>query len=252
MELFRHSVELVINPFFLCLILLGISSIWFIRRSHGTVLRVFVPLVFIVLMIISTGWLPRWLTWQLESKYPVVALTDPKVKWIVVLSGGQSHVPGMPANDLLFGSSMKRLVEGVRLLQTMPAAQLVLSGGNSMGGRAEATVMEQVGRWFAIPKQKIILEIESTNTADQARALRSIVHEEPFYLVTSAIHMPRAMTLCLGQGLHPIAAPTDYTFYWQSDDTEKLFIPNTYNLNYFSIALHEMLGRIWARLANVE
>lgn len=246
MELLRHSIELLVNPFFICLLILGIFSVFLCRGSYPRLLRIAIPTIFILLLIMSTGWVPRWLTRQLESQYPIIVSGHPAVKWIVVLSGGQSRVTGMPANDLLFGSSLKRLVEGVRLLRTIPAAKLVLSGGNTTGGTAEALVLNQVAGWFAIPEPQIVLEVQSTNTADQARELVALLHDQPFYLVTSAIHMPRAMVLFQQHGLHPIAAPTDFTFFWESDDLEKIWIPNTYNMSYFSIALHELLGKAWA------
>lgn len=106
--------------------------------------------------------------------------------------------------------------------------------------------MTELAKWFAIDSEKVVVETASINTADQAHELAAIVHDQPFYLVTSAIHMPRSMALCQQQGLHPIAAPTDFTFFWSTDTWVKMVIPNSYNLAYTSIALHEILGKIWA------
>ncbi|WP_277619249.1 YdcF family protein [Legionella norrlandica] len=165
---------------------------------------------------------------------------------MVVLSGGQNQAEGMPANDLLTSASIKRLTEGIRLLRALPDAKLLLSGGGSAGEQPEALLLAQLAKWFSIPEEKIVLEINSVNTADQARELVAIVNKQPFYLVTSAIHMPRSMALCQQQGLHPIAAPTDFTFFWSTDTWVKMIIPNPYNLAYNSIAFHEILGKIWA------
>ncbi|WP_275940998.1 YdcF family protein [Legionella antarctica] len=205
-------------------------------------------MVFILLMVISTGWLPNYITNKLETQYPIVQQIDPRINWVVVLSGGQNPLEGMPANLRLSSASIKRLVEGVRLFRALPRAKLVLSGGGSTGEQPEALLLAQLAKWFSIPEQDVVLELKSINTADQARELVSIVHNQPFYLVTSAIHMPRSIALCRQQGLHPIAAPTDYTFFWSTSDKVKMIIPNAYNLSYFSIAMHEVLGRIWAVL----
>lgn len=250
MAMVRHFIELLINPFFLCFFLLGLGIFFLWRGTHLTFVRRILLMVFLVLVVMSTGWLPRYMTHTLESQYPVVAEIDPDVQWIVVLSGGQSLVNEMPANDLLSSASIKRLVEGVRLFRALPNAKLILSGGGSTGEQPEALLLAQLAQWFAIPQQKIVLEMKSINTADQARELGTIVKEQPFYLVTSAIHMPRSMALCQQQGLNPIAAPTDFTFFWNTENWGKLIIPNTYNLTYFSIAMHEVLGRIWALTIN--
>ena len=186
------------------------------------------------------------MTYKLESKYPVVNIINPEIQWIVVLGGGQNRLEGMPPNDQLTSASILRLVEGVRLLKGSSNAKLVLSGGSSSGERPEAELLEQLAQLFFIPKQKMVLEIKSIDTIEQARKLVSIVHNKPFYLVTSAIHMPRSMALCQEEGLHPIAAPTDFTLFWENGRGAKLYIPNAYNLQYFTIALHEVLGRLWA------
>lgn len=242
---YRHIAELVLSPIFLCVLVLGICGIFLWGRVSSRMLRVAVLMVFFVLVVISTGWLPRYLTRTLESQYPVIVEVDPAIKWVVILSGGQTQGEGMPPNALLSSASIKRLTEGVRLLRTLPDAKLVLSGGSTDGEQTEAVLLAQLTGWFSIPSERVVLEQESLNTADQARELRSIVHSDPFYLVTSATHMPRAMALCREEGLNPVAAPTDFTYLWYSSSWEKMVIPNAYNLTYFSVAMHEVLGRVW-------
>lgn len=246
MAAIRQSIELIVNPFFLCLFFLALSLFFLWRRTYLTFVRITLLLVLVCLLAISTGWLPRYITYALESQYPVVTHVDPKIRWVVVLSGGQHQFEGMPANDLLTSESIKRLVEGVRLFHALPDAHLILSGGGSGSDQPEALLLAQLSKWFSIPERKIVLEQNSLNTADQARELGAIVHDQPFYLVTSAIHMPRSMALCRQQGLYPIAAPTDFTFFWSTHGLRKMIIPNPANLFYFSTAMHEILGRVWA------
>lgn len=248
MVVFRHVMEFMVNPLFLCLFLLGMITFFLWRGNYPVFMRWAMLFILSVLLLISTGWLPRFMTGKLESRYAVITQADPSVPWIVILSGGQSQVVGMPPNDLLSSASIKRLIEGVRLFRALPQAQLVFAGGKYEEKQAEAVLMAELAHWFSIPKQNIVLELTSINTADQARELVAIVHKQPFYLVTSAIHMPRAMALCRAQGLNPIAAPTDFTFYWTTGSWVKLMVPNAYNLSYFSIALHEVLGRLWAAM----
>lgn len=248
MVVIRHVVELIINPFFVALFLLGLCT-WFMwRRTYETFVRIGLLTSFIILILISTGWLPQFLSSKLESQYPVVTQIDPKIQWIVVLSGGQSEEEGMPANNLLTSASIKRLVEGVRLFRALPNAKFLVTGGADKPEEPEAKKLAQLAEWFAVPRQQIVLEQNSLNTADQAKEIKQIVNEQPFYLVTSANHMSRSMALCRAQGLHPIAAPTDFIFGGIDSLSERAIIPNAYNLILFTLTMHELLGRVWATI----
>lgn len=248
MSWLKHCLELMINPFFLFFCFILVSALVLNKPNAVRPIRFCLWFLVLFFLIFSTGWLPRYLTSDLEARYSIVQQVDPEVKWVVVLGGGHSEQEGLPANDLLSGASVKRLLEGVRLLHDLPRAKLLLSGGGGSRRFSEAVLLNEVSQWFSIPKERVVLEASSANTEAQARALVPLLHQEPFYLVTSAIHMPRSMYLCKRQGLNPIPAPTDFTFLWSDGNSAKLFIPNVYNLLYFTIAAHELLGRAWASL----
>ena len=61
-------------------------------------------------------------------------------------------------------------------------------------GQAMAAMAVQLG----VPKQAIIMENASWDTEDEARLLRQRLDGRAFALVTSAIHMPRSMSLVSG------------------------------------------------------
>lgn len=247
MVIIRHLLESLLNPYLLCLLLFTLFLVILWVRGNSRFLCWGFTFVFILFFIFSTGWLPQALTRKLEDQYPVITQVDPAIHWVVVLSGGQSEINDKPINAQLNSASIKRLLEGIRLYQQLPQAQLLLSGGGYGFETPEAFRLAELASWFSIPKSKIVLETTSINTADQAKAIKQFVKEEPFYLVTSAIHMRRSMNLCRAQGLHPIAAPTDYTFFWNDERIGKIYLPNPYNLFYLSIAMHEILGNWWAQ-----
>lgn len=249
MAIARHVIELMLNPFFICLLLLIICSVYAWCRTTKPLLAWLLSAITLLLVISSTGWIPQYLTQSLESTYPIIKQPDQSVHWVVVLGGGQNNITGLPVNDRLAAASIKRLIEGIRLLRGLPAAQLLLSGGASKGEYAEALLLKELALLLGVSESRIVLEHRSLNTADQAQELASLLHQQPFYLVTSAIHMPRSVFLCQQQLLHPIAAPTDFTFFWQTESWAKMIVPNSYNLQYLSIAIHELLGRAWAALA---
>ncbi len=247
----RHWFEGVFNPFFLSILLLLVSFIWLQFRGNTPLVRVGFLLSIVGFWICTTGWVPGAMTQMLEHQYQIVEKVNPDIQWVVVFGGGHNVFhPGVPANDELSSVSIERLVEGVRLYRLLPKAKLVLSGGaGSVGGtESEASYMAKVAMWFDIPKKDIVLEDESFNTADEAIAIKDIVHHDQFYLVTSAVHMPRSMAFCRKQGLNPIASPTSPTFYWENTHLVQVALPNHTNLTHTSHVWHEILGMLWGKV----
>ncbi len=148
----------------------------------------------------------------IESRYEPVsaAALHQEVRWIVVLGGGARGGTALTPEDRLEESSLKRVMEGVRLVRLLPATRLILSGGNYRGGPTEASVMSEVALDQGLARERMILETTSRDTRDQALALRDRLGHAPFYLVTSASHMPRAMRMFQRAGAQPLAAPTDF------------------------------------------
>lgn len=251
MSIARHIIEMLLNPFFLCLSLFAffLASLWW--YGNRLIIRCGLLLTLLLFLLFSTGWMPALITHQFENRYPAVMAVNPQIAWVVVLSGGQAELKNLPANSLLYSPSIKRLLEGLRLYRQLPGSKLLLSGGGYGFKVPEAISLAEVASTLAVPKNDIVLETSSINTADQAKALKYLIGDAPFYLVTSAIHMSRSMALCHAQGLHPLAAPTDFTLFWSDERWGKTYIPNPYNLYYLSIAMHEILGTAWANLYNL-
>ena len=248
-SILKHIIELLVNPFFIGLLLLfGVSLSRYFYKAYA---RFLILGVAFCLLVMSTGWLPSLLTSTLEKSYAPVIEPNSCVKWVVVLGGGSYPVKDLPVNDLLTSASIKRLIEGIRLIKLLPEAHLLLSGGNGNRPQAlaepEAVLMARLATELNVAPTRIVLEATSLNTADEAQELFKIIGKEPFYLVTSAIHMRRSMALCLKQGLQPLAAPADFTLFWVENGARQ-FIPNSYNIQYFNIAFHELLGLLWAKL----
>ena len=246
----RYFIEAILNPFFIALILLAITcGCAFLSLQKNKLVTVSSGLSLLIFLIFSTSFIPQLLTRTLEDQYSPVYQAHINIPYVVVLSGGQSNRKNLPPTMQLYASSQQRLWEGLRLIDQLPKAKLVLSGGafNRQEG-SEALHLKHLVQYGCIARKQIILEDKSLNTKEQAVFLKNIIQNNTFYLVTSAIHMPRAMSLMQAQGLHPIAAPTAFTHYWDDERWTKRFIPNPYNLVYSSIAMHELLGRLFYSL----
>lgn len=182
----------------------------------------------------------------LESQYQPISLSslNKKVRWIVVLGGGSRGGAALTPEDRLGDATLKRLLEGVRLCRLLPEARLVLSGGDYRGISPDAGMMQQVALDYGVARERILLEAASRDTADQATFLRDRLGKAPFYLVTSATHMVRAMRMFKRAGTQPIAAPTDFhavSAPFQVTD----FFPQAGILANTERAFNEYLGLCW-------
>ena len=241
----RHAMEAIFNPFSIGLVLFAFLLFWLCCYGDSRLLRAGLFIVLIGFLLFSTAWLPQILIKRLENQYPVITKTDPNVHWVVVFGGGQLSQVHAPANHLLNDVSIKRLVEGVRLYRLLPETKLIVSGGGEVDEiQSEAAHAAILASWFGIPREHVVVESRSINTADEAIAIKQWVHQEPFYLVTSSLHMPRSMALCRKQALNPIAAPSDYP-YDEKRGWRHYMVPQPINLVYASVAWHEMLGWAW-------
>ena len=174
------------------------------------------------------------------------------MKWIVVLGGGHTSDSRMPANSQLYHPALARLVEAIRLYHSLPGSKLILSGGALYDPVPESEVLADVALALRVEKKNLILESLSRDTEEEAIVIQKMVGKDPFVLVTSASHMPRAMGLFRKLGMHPIPAPTDYGIRESSWEgiSPGMFFPGSTNLQNAEAAVYECLGLVWAKLRN--
>lgn len=220
------------------LILLGI----FLKKRRTKVILTGVA----ILYLFSFSPFSYLILHPLESRYVPISSSNlnKEVRWIVVLGGGSREGKTLTPEDRLGGASLKRLLEGVRLSRLLPQSQLVLSGGDYRGISPDALIMRQVALNQGVARKRIILEATSWDTADQAKYLKDRLGRAPFYLVTSAAHMTRAMRMFIRLDTKPIAAPTDFRALWAPFQITDLF-PQAGVLADTESAFYEYLGLCW-------
>ncbi len=99
---------------------------------------------------------------------------------------------------------------------------------------------------LGVPKEDIITVVTPKDTQEEAIAVKNIVKNEAFVLVTSAIHMKRAVMLFKKLGMNPILAPSGF---WVKRVNHKLVnLPSVGNIMKISAALHEYFGIVWYKL----
>lgn len=265
---FKKLLSIYINPVSVTLelIFLGIVLISFASRRTRTPpgprwgrfkgflgdFGVFmVVLGMLTLFISSIDPVANELTLYLEAQNPPLAEKEgvPVVpetpEFIVVLAGGQLSVPGKPTLSRLSRVGFARIVGAVDLWEHFPAAAFVVTGNP-----AETAAMRAVAERLGVPAERIIEETESRDTKDHPRYLKPILGEAPFLLVTSAVHMPRSVSLFRKQGLNPTVAAVDFLVWPTPGEYDPyrpgLLIPRVFNLQLTSVALHEIGGMVWS------
>lgn len=247
MFIFKKIAAVLLMPlgFSLILLITGWFLLFFRRRLREA--KVLVLAGIIVLVVPSIGPVSNTITEPLESRYAPLEYNNlpPDISYVVVLGGGLAGDDQDPAHVDLSRASLARLVEGIRIHRFYHGSKLVLSGGKVFAQVSESEVMAEKARSLGVKGEDIILENNSPDTETQARLVKPFVKDRNFILVTSAIHMPRAMGLFRKEGLEPVAAPTDYLPKGAADP--RRFLPQIAALGKSAEALAEYLGMAWSK-----
>lgn len=153
-----------------------------------------------------------WLGGMLEDAYPYRLPAElPTADAIVVLGG---NIANDRQNWFLpydRDTAIRRFQTAEQLYDAGRAPKIVLSGGALTGDVSEAEGMAHALRLSGIPRNAMILENDSRTTYENAILTESQLKEHNIrtvLLVTSALHMPRAMAAFRKQGVTAIPAPS--------------------------------------------
>ena len=169
-------------------------------------------LLWLLLLLPPTA---NWLLEPLENRFPAPVVPE-HVDGIVVLGGGSNAGLSQQHGQTALNEAGDRLIQAVILARRHPEARLVFTGGSgSLSARAtpEASAVRSLWRELGVDDARITLEDASRNTFENAgNTLRMVQPRsgENWLLVTSALHMPRAVGCFRRVGWHVIPFPVDY------------------------------------------
>lgn len=235
-------------PIGLILILCGITTLFLGLNKDVTKYTLLSG--FVIILVFSLKITASCLLNGLQKQYPPLVYPPQNINRIVVLGGGIGGNKSLPPNMTLNAASLSRLIESIRLYKILSKknenVMLILSGGRVFKSPAIAGQMQNTATLLGVPKNHISLEDGAKDTHEEAIFLQRKLGSQPFILVTSAYHMPRAMALFKSLHMHPIAAPTQFLGY--RSNLMKHFLPSASNLLASDTAIHEYLGILWAKL----
>lgn len=230
-------------PFLLLVMALALALLWWSRWQRTA--KGLLTVSWLALFLLSLQPVADGLLKPIESAYPTWR-GEEKVDYVVVLGGGYTWNPQWAPSSNLINNSLPRVTEGVRLWHANPGAKLVFTGAPAVTNpvstaEAGARVAESLG----VPRSDIITLDTPRDTEDEAAAVAKAIGQQPFLLVTSASHLPRAMRFFQHQGLKPIPAPANQMAVESPLNPWEKALPSPLWLMHSDRVGYETLGRIW-------
>ena len=210
-----------------------------------------------VLLLATLGWepLPDAVLRQLENQYkPLSTPTDLKPYAGVIVLGGAlepAYMWSVPDQSAL-NDAAERLTEVLPLLRRQPDLRVLFTGGEGELFANDLTEAERARRFFTaqgVPASQLLLESASRTTFENAlfsKALPGVDPHQPWLLLTSAWHMPRAMACFEKLGWQVTAFPVDFRAGQATPWTQYSMDGG---VKKWRLALHEVLGLWMYRLS---
>ena len=208
-----------------------------------------------VVLFAIVGLLPvgNFLIHVLESRFPQWDAARGAPDGIVVLGGEISPKLSNVFGEPVFDGSGARVLSLAKLARAYPNARVVYSSGDASlfgNGRPETDFVYPALDSLGVARERVQLEIQSRNTAENAAFTKLLVNPKPgerWLLVTSARHMPRAIGCFRNVGFLVEAYPVG----WRTADALDLKWGRglAAGLERLDAAAYEWLGLLAYRLS---
>ena len=241
---FSKLLSQVLYPFNIALWLLMAAVTLFVVRYRRAAIMSF-SLATLVLMLFSSP-LSLALYRQHERSYlPVPITQSPRAGAIVVL-GGDIGLPLTPRINSQIGGN--RALHAFRLFTANKSKFIIISGGNvfpQRGVESEAYYTSEILKEWGIPSEAVVIEGRSRNTYENAIETKKLLKArqiDKILLITSALHMPRALATFRTAGIDAIPSPSGYSIVNYARPQLLEWMPSLGNLGRMQVVIHEKLG----------
>ena len=235
-------------------ILLGLLALGFARRRSGRLAAASGALALLVLVVPSLPAVSDALVASLERGYPPADPAEaPEADAVVVLGG--SLATGLPPRrgpELVDASD--RVLHAARLHRAGKAPLVVATGGRlpwSAAKRSDAAEMTELLVEWGVPREAILLEERSRTTAENAAETARLLRPRRarrVLLVTSSLHMRRALEAFRAEGLEVVPSACDALVAGPPVAGVFAFLPAPAALARTHRALKELLGLAFYRV----
>ncbi|MFM2481068.1 YdcF family protein [Celerinatantimonas sp. YJH-8] len=238
----------LLMPINICLLLLLLS--FYLCLKKRPFLAAWPLLIVIILLGFSSNlpWVNQRL-YALESQYRMPKNVTNQFDFVVVLGGGHVSDPRLSPIEQLSRASLLRIMKGIELAKQNPGARLIVSGYSGSDPKTNAELMKIVATQANILPASIITIPKAKDTAQEARLISIYIGQRPTALVTSAIHMKRAMSYFQKFSNQITPIPTDYLGkMYQGPLASYQYLPDAITVGKFDAYWHEKLGTLWENI----
>lgn len=237
------------TPVHLLALLIGLAVMAFRTRARLHRWR------YVLLAAVAWSWLlltpafAHHLALRLEARYPPVPVGAMKLHEpvIVVLASGSSYDHSLPDALQLDAASFRRTLTAVDAWRTTGGTLLFSGTVRPPGAPAVAARMAMLARMSGVPAAHVRVEPASLDTSENLRnSFAMIDADRDIVIVTSAIHMPRAMAVAHALGRQPHAIAADHR--GDPSLTWRAWLPNSKSLPLLRLVVHELTGLAYYRL----
>ena len=208
------------------------------------------------LVLTGVTWMSAWsmplvsdaLRHSLEARYPEQAVATLPVVDAVVVLGGAMRPAISSGRQPNLGAAADRIWHAARLYHARCAPRVIVSGGKLPWHDVATTEAEAIGQFLrdlGVPADVILLEQNSRNTRENALYTAKLLNEHGIgrvLLVTSALHMRRALASFQLLGVDAVPAATDFEVNGQTRSLD--WLPDAEALAASSRTLREYLGYV--------
>jgi uncharacterized SAM-binding protein YcdF (DUF218 family) len=172
---------------------------------------------------------------------------------VVMLGAGSRTVAAANGRwSMVTHPSALRVLETVRVYRLLGDPLVIVSGGITDADAPttpESEAMRSAVIALGVPPGRVAVEAESKNTRDEAVIVKRMLAErgvDRFVLVTSPVHMPRALNAFAAQGLHPV--PSASPLYGDRAAGPFPLLPDSSAFEVGNAVVYEWCARAYYRL----
>ena len=233
-----------------CLIVLAVVWLSWRRRWHRAV---WLGLPTVLLFLLGSTPLAEHLagreerSWAESSQLGNSKFKIQKYDAVVALGGGE-RVSQYDLLGFAMSDGGSRVLTAIQLVRSGRARTLVLGGSWPLAGNGNGVsmgvVQDWVANWRLVGGAVTNLGV-CINTHDEAIAFRKLAHSQGWtnvLLVTSALHLRRAVAVFKQQGIEVTPVAADFQVAGVSEDLSFSLFPRQGRLCLLSLYLHEKIG----------
>lgn len=184
---------------------------------------------------------------KFEAQIPSYQQDTTPIDYIAVLGSWHQSVANQPVTSELSPTAIVRLAEGIRIYRLNPGSKLIFTGfkGLNEDPVSYPEKLRELALALGVQNEDILVFNGPRDTMEEAELIAANFSAVSLVLVTTAVHMPRALNLFHRVGLNPLPAPTEHLSKpfksWWNFPTGRTLAQSEY-------WAHERLGLLWVNL----